>query len=161
MTIIIISIIIIIVIIFIVVSTDCITVPWLSDSLNLVKMCVFIIYKLNIFVFRRWTNLFCQANKVPLQWDVLVSIKIKSSLTYLPNKRCPLLGEMAPVTLFKPGSSWKELLFDPALVELFFKVQILCRDTSKVHHLSNFMKRGIRRIQEYLFLFVEKQRWLF
>ena len=30
---------------------------------------------------------------------------------------------MAPVTLFKPGSAWKELLFDPALVGLFFKVQ--------------------------------------
>ena len=71
---------------------------------------------------------------MPFQLDVLVSTKINlPSFTYSHNKRCPLLGEMAPVTLFKPGSSWKELLFDPALVELFFKVQILCCDTSKVH----------------------------
>lgn len=46
-----------------------------------------------------------------------------STLTNSHNKRSPLLGEMSPVTLFKPGSSWKELLFDPALVGLFFKVQ--------------------------------------
>jgi len=45
-----------------------------------------------------------------------------STLTNSHNKRSPLLGEMSPVTLFKPGSSWKELLIDPALVGLFFKV---------------------------------------
>ena len=41
------------------------------------------------------------------------------------------------MTLFKPGSSWRELLFDPALVELFFKVQMFAET---VHLPSNGTK---------------------
>ncbi|XP_020623322.1 exportin-4-like [Orbicella faveolata] len=59
-----------------------------------------------------------------LNWD----------FSHYHHKRCPLLGEMAPVTLFKPGSSWRELLFDPALVELFFKLQVKLQANDELCH---------------------------
>jgi len=47
------------------------------------------------------------------------------------------LAEASSVTLFKPGSSWRALLFDPALVELFFKLQVKLQANDELsHHCS-------------------------
>ena len=47
-----------------------------------------------------------------------------SALTsiHIHGQRRPILSEVSSVTLFKPASSWRAMLFDPALVGLFFKV---------------------------------------
>ena len=43
-------------------------------------------------------------------------------LTRVRHRKKLVSGEAAAVILFRPGTSWRELIFDPALVGLFCKV---------------------------------------
>ena len=45
-----------------------------------------------------------------------------TSLTSVRHRKNLVSGEAAAVILFRPGTSWRELIFDPALVSLFCKV---------------------------------------
>lgn len=43
-------------------------------------------------------------------------------------------GEAAAVILFRPGTSWRELIFDPALVGLFCKLQLKMQANDEICH---------------------------